>query len=323
MRLDPGREKNFSLCCAPARMINAEAYKEVLPKHRLQYQTKGMGCTQRNGRLPVILVGILLAIPTHASAPPDPGLVQRALAAELKAAQDSSHPMRYRLRKSTPRLTSSKEIIETRDGAVARLVSVNDQPLSSEDLLRDRARLDALLADPSRQRKRKQSEQDDTGRALRVLRALPRAFVYEYAGDTNTAAGLVERYTFRPNPRFDPPDLETQVLTALTGEIWVDPSHERVARLEGHLQQDVDFGWGILGRLNRGGWIRIEQEPVSEDQWRIVHFQMEMSGRVLIKTRVFNTIEDESGFEPVSPAMTYRQAIAMLLKSNNVPGRGL
>jgi hypothetical protein len=243
---------------------------------------------------------------------PDSALVNRALAAELKAAQDAGHPMRYRLRKSTPRLTSIKEIVETRDGAVAKLVSVNDQPLSDADRQKDQTRLDALLADPNKQRKRKQSEQDDTARAMKVLRVLPRAFVYEYAGTTQNGAGNAEKFTFRPNPKFDPPDLETEVLTALTGEIWIDAAHERVIRLEGHLQQDVDFGWGILGRLNKGGSIRIEQEDVGEEQWRIVHFQMEMSGRVLIKTRVFDTSEEESQFAPVPTGMTYQQAIQLL-----------
>src|SRR5580698_4227543 len=52
-------------------------------------------------------------------------LVDRALANELQSAQDASHPMRYVLRKSSPRFTSSKEICETREGAVARLISVN------------------------------------------------------------------------------------------------------------------------------------------------------------------------------------------------------
>ena len=69
----------------------------------------------------------------------------------------------------------------------------------------------------------------------------------------------------------------------MTGEIWIDPVHLRVARLEGHLQQDVDFGWGILGRLNKGGWIAIEQAEVSEGQWRIVRFEMRMSGRVVLQ----------------------------------------
>ena len=68
-------------------------------------------------------------------------LVKRALAAEVRAAQDTQHPMRYHLRKSTPRLTSTKIIFETKDGAVARLIAINDKPLSAEDEQKEQDRL--------------------------------------------------------------------------------------------------------------------------------------------------------------------------------------
>ena len=98
----------------------------------------------------------------------------------------------------------------------------------------------------------------------------------------------------------------------MNGELWVDAAHERVLRLEGHLQEDVDFGWGILGRLNKGGWIVIEQADVGGGQWRIVRFKMVMSGRVLFKTRSFDTTEEETQFAPVPAGMSYQQAIQML-----------
>ncbi len=220
--------------------------------------------------------------------------------------------MRYRLRKSSPRLTSTKEIIETRDGAVALLVAVGDKPPSPADAQREQARLDALLADPGRQRHRKQTQDDDTARALKVLRALPKAFLYHDAGPVENGSGRLERFTFKPNPRFNPPDLETLALTALSGEILIDVQHERVVRLEGHLQDDVDFGWGILGRLNKGGWIVIEQADVCGGQWRVVHFKMAMSGRVFIKTRSFDTTEEETEFVPVPAGLTYQQGIHLL-----------
>jgi len=239
-------------------------------------------------------------------------LVQRALAAELAGVQDLQHPLRYRLHKASPRLSTTKEIVETKDGAVARLVLINDQPLNAADEQKEQARLDALLNDPGKQRHRKQSEDDDTNRVLKVIRALPRAFVYQDIGQGNGPQGKVERFAFSPNPAFDPPDLETQALTEMTGELWVDATQGRVVRLEGHLQQDIDFGWGILGRLNKGGWIVIEQASVANGQWRIVHFQMVMSGRVLFKTRSFDTTEDESGFSAVPAGTTYTQAIQLL-----------
>jgi hypothetical protein len=258
------------------------------------------------------LLGCILPGTVWAGQSGDTGLVYRALQNEISAAQDGSHPMQYTLRRSTPRLTSTKQIVETKDGAVARLLTVNDAELSPLDRQKDDARLDTLLADPSRQRKRKQNEQDDAGRALKVLRALPKAFLFAPSGEDSSGAGKIAHFAFRPNPKFSSGDLELLVLTAMAGTLTVDVAHERVIRLEGHLQQDVDIGWGILGRLNKGGWLTIDQAEIGSGIWRITRFQLDMSGRVFFKTKSFNTIEEESRFAAVPRDMTYQQAIQLL-----------
>jgi hypothetical protein len=261
----------------------------------------------------VLMLLLIVVLRTGASAPAEEqSLVQQALANEVSAAKDSQHPMCYRLRKSSPRLTTTKEICETADGAVARLVSVNDAPLSATDEQREQTRLDQLLSDPGKQRHRKQSQDQDTARALKVLRSLPNAFIYEDEGPVEGSSGAVEKFRFKPNPKFDPPDLETQVLTQMAGELWIDRAQERVTRLDGRLQQDVDFGWGILGRLYKGGSILIEQADVGDHQWRVVHFDMKMSARVVFKTKSFDTTEDASQFVTVPQGLKYQQAIAML-----------
>jgi len=260
----------------------------------------------------LMLILPLTAAAQKASGHDDDGFVQRALANEVRAANDLQHPMRYRLHKASPRFASTKEIFETKDGAVAHLIAVNDAPLSAADEQKEQARLDGLLSDPGRQRSRRQSQDADTARAVKVLRALPSAFLYRFAGADEGPTGKVEKFTFAPNPKFDPPDFETQVLTQMSGELWIDVEHERVVRLEGHLQQDVGFGWGILGHLDKGGWIVIQQANVGEHQWRVVHFQMSMSGRVLFKTKVFDTTEDQTQFAPLPIGLTYQQAIQMM-----------
>jgi hypothetical protein len=247
---------------------------------------------------------------------PDPALVERALTAELTAAQDRSQPMRYRLRKSSPRLTTTKDMVETVDGTVAMLVAVNDLPPSEAEAQKEKARLDDLLADPAKQRHRKQSQDTDTGRALKVLRVLPSAFLYQYAGAVDTGSGIAEKYAFSPNPKFDPPDLETEVLTAMTGEIWIDPAQARIIHLQGRLAHDVDFGWGMLGRLYKGGWITIDQANVSRGLWRIVKFQMDMQARVIFRTREIETTEIESDYTPVPATLDYKAAIQMLRAGN-------
>lgn len=261
---------------------------------------------------------LTLATASHGQATPAlapaqaQALVSRALATELRSAQDTTHPMRYRLHRSSPRITSTKEIVETREGFVARLIATNDQPLSQTDEQKEQARLDLLLSDPNQQRHRKQSEDQDAGIVMKLLRMLPQAFLYDYAGPGQSASGPVEKFRFHPNPRFSPPDFETQALTAMSGEVWVDAANERVARLEGHLQQDTDYGWGILGKLDKGGWIVLEQASVGGGQWRIARFQMKMTLRILFKNKSFDTTQEMTHYAPVPANLDYRQAIQML-----------
>jgi hypothetical protein len=219
--------------------------------------------------------------------------------------------MRYRLRKVSPRLTSTKEIVETREGDVARMLSINDQPLSPADEQREEARLQSLLDNPGLQQHRKQSEDSDTARALKVLRVLPNAFLYQFAGTADVAGATVEKFSFKPNPQFEPPDLETGVLTAMVGEIWIDPVQERVVRLAGTLQQDKEIALG-LAELDKGGWVEIEQADVGGHQWRIVHLKLVMNGRILFKSKNSNSVQDYTDFVPLAQDLSYKQAIELL-----------
>jgi len=98
----------------------------------------------------------------------------------------------------------------------------------------------------------------------------------------------------------------------MVGEVWIDPAAERVARLEGHLEQDTDYGWGILGKLDKGGWIVLEQASVGGGQWRIARFQMKMNLRILFKNKIFDTTQEMTQYAPVPANLDYRQAIQML-----------
>jgi hypothetical protein len=258
--------------------------------------------------------------PTEAQAE---ALVQRALATESRAAQElshASHPMRYRLRKTSPRLTTVKEIVETHDGDVARLVSINDQPLGAADEQKEEARLEALKSNPSLQAHRKQSEDSDTARAMKVLQVLPTAFLYHFEGTGTAGHETIDRFSFKPNPRFDPPDLETGVLSAMAGELWVDPLAERVVRLAGSLQENKDFGLGILGQLDKGGLVEIQQADVGDHQWRIVHLKLVMNGRVLFKAKNSNSVQEYSGFVSLPADLPYGKAIEMLGENLAPPG---
>jgi hypothetical protein len=246
-------------------------------------------------------------------------LVKRVFRVELEASQDTAHPMQYRLRKMSPRLSTTKLIVETKDGDVARLLAVNDAPLSLETEQSEAARLQGLLNDPNLQRHRQEREQGDTERARKVMRALPDAFLYQYAGIADTPHGPSYRLSFQPNPDFDPQDLEAQMLKGMAGELWIDVAQQRVTRLQGKRIHAVDYGWGIIGKLDEGGTLLLEQADVGNHQWRTVHMALVMNARFLIKTVKLDTTLELSQFTPVAPGMSYQQAIELLRTTPAAP----
>ena len=238
-------------------------------------------------------------------------LVKRVLQTEIAAVQDMSHPMQYRLRKTSPRYSSTKMIVETKDGDVARLIAVNNQPLSSDSQKAEDDRLQALLNDPSRQHHREESEQSDAKRIRDIIADLPDAFLYTYAGIVDTPQGPSFRLTFQPNPSFDPPTLEGSVLKAMAGELWIDVAQQRVTHLDCKRQRDVYVGMG-LGKLEQGGALLLEQADIGNRQWRAIRMVMAMNVRVLFETKNWDTTLELTQFAPVASGITYQQAIQIL-----------
>jgi hypothetical protein len=102
----------------------------------------------------------------------------------------------------------------------------------------------------------------------------------------------------------------------MAGELWIDREQERMVKLDAHLIADVDFGWGILGRLYKGGSILVEQADVGEHHWETTRMKLSLTGKALmIKPLSFQTTEDASHFEPVPPETGYQNAIKMLLSN--------
>ncbi|HEY0795608.1 MAG TPA: hypothetical protein VGD64_07485 [Acidisarcina sp.] len=242
-----------------------------------------------------------------------PALVRRASRNELATNAANQAAVRYKLRKVDEKGTTTKEIIETKDGDVARLVAINDRPLTPEEQQKESDRLQNLLDHPELQEHRRQREKEDSDRARKMVRLLPDAFIYQYAGMVRGPGGPCYRLTFVPNPKFTPPDREAEVYHGMAGELWIDKSQERLARIDAHLISDVDFGWGILGRLYKGGTITVEQADVGRHHWEATHMRLNLRGKALmVKTLNFSTTEDSTEFQPVPPDIPYQHAIRLL-----------
>jgi len=215
----------------------------------------------------------------------------------------------YRVNKVVEQQTLSELEVETKDGPVHRLLAINDTPLDSAQRHVETIRLEQLIRDPSQQLAVKKQYDADERRLENLVRLLPSAFVYQYDGWD----GSHLRLNFRPDPAFVPPTQESKALQSMAGTILVDPEQKRLAHLSGHLVENVDFGFGILGRIAKGGTFEVERTQVSSSHWKTHLIDIHVNGRMLLfKTISKQQHETRSDFEPVSKDLDLRQAEELL-----------
>jgi hypothetical protein len=241
-------------------------------------------------------------------------LVRRAVRHRLDAAKNH-HPLRYVLHRTDDRRDTTKIIIETTDGGVARLVAISGKPLPADGDKAELQRLDDLAQHPELQEHRRKSEQKDSDRVTHLLGLLPDAFVYHYESMVPCLSGQCYRLSFVPNPHFNPPDIEANIFRGIAGEIWIDQTQERLTRLDAHFIFDVDFGFGILGKLNKGGTVLLEQTDIGNGDWELTNLRMHINGKALmVKSFSYHVAEETSHFSQVAPGLKYRDAIQLLKK---------
>jgi hypothetical protein len=269
-------------------------------------------------RLPTtgLLLVLILAVAAKAgqeeknSKAADPALlIQRASENEVAALQEPAG-CEYQERLEWTWGTETRAVIETMEGRADRIVAFDDEPLAPDQVAKQEHRLRKLLTDRNA-RKRELGEQEaELRRRVRMMEAFPRALLFEPAGE---APPGTLRFSFRPNPEFKPQNRETQVYRGMQGTVWVDGGQERIVRIEGVLTRDVSFGWGILGKLHKGGKYEIAQEQVSAGVWRIARLDLDLKGRVFLGGLRLLRKEHNTQFERTPEEMTYRDAVEVLL----------
>ncbi|HEV3312141.1 MAG TPA: hypothetical protein VG815_16650, partial [Chloroflexota bacterium] len=118
---------------------------------------------------------------------------------------------------------------------------------------------------------------------------------------------------FRPNLNFKPPSLDARVFHGMEGELWVEGKQERLAAINGHLMEDVKFGGGLLGHLDKGGRFEVRQVEVATGHWEMAVMAVDMRGKALLfKTINVQQTETRSDFQRVPDDLTLTQAADIL-----------
>jgi hypothetical protein len=246
-------------------------------------------------------------------------LVRSTVAHEVAAANDSSIKHMFRSRKQTAQGSQTRLYIETREAMVGMTIAYNDKPLTPEQMQGEKSRLTDLAGSPEQLKRKHSQEMETADRMLRIVKALPDAFLYDYDGEEKGTTDLgkngaqMVRLKFRPNPAYVPPSRVEQVLAGMQGFLLIDSTERRIARIDGTLFKEVGFGWGILGHLDKGGHFLVEQRDVGDNSWEVSRMSLAFTGKILLFKSIAIKSEEMFGdFRRVPDGTTFAQGVEML-----------
>jgi len=266
--------------------------------------------------LAIAIVTIILfvtnALPQSDSAAlgmPANEMARKVVNNELKSHNEDQSHWLYQLEKEESGRKQVQEILETNGGSLSRLLSMEGHPLDAKQQRQENQRMQRLVGHPDEQLKLQEASKKKAERGACLFKLLPDVFMFAYAG----RQGNIVTLAFRPNPNFKPSSIEARVLYGMQGEMTVDAKQERLVALNGHLVEDVKFGGGLFGHLDKGGKFEVRQAEVAPGHWKVTVLDVDMKGKAfLFKVIEVKETENHTDFRPVPNGLTLAEAAAIL-----------
>ena len=251
-----------------------------------------------------LLSFLLLAATAAVAQDASRALVLKMVDNELKSQKQPRYWM-YIDSKKEPGKSELNRVIQTPECWLSWPVSVDGRAPTQEEAQHARGQVEALVNDPKVRKKNRGQIDADGRKSAEMLRMLPDAFLFTRDG----MEGKSLRLNFRPNPKYQPPSSEAKVFHHMEGVLLIDAEQIRLVRLSGTLGSEVDFGLGILGRLEKGGSFEVVQSEVAPGDWEVSRLDVHITGRALF----FRAIREQqhevrTQFQPVPSDLSLTEA---------------
>ncbi|MDQ2834180.1 MAG: hypothetical protein M3Y50_10615 [Acidobacteriota bacterium] len=198
--------------------------------------------------------------------------------------------------------------IETVDGDVNQLISVDGHSPDGPEKNKNDKTLEELLHSPQAREAKHKAMQTENQDAATLMRALPKMFLLEDRGQTDGT----ETIAFEPDPSFQPQSIEQRAIHGMSGAFYVERKNMRLTGIDAIVPEQVKFGLGLLGTLEKGGTYMLRRIEVGSGVWKTQNTRINHTGHVAVLKNISKqSAESKSGWHPVPPNTTVLQAFAM------------
>ena len=270
-----------------------------------------MKCTSPSVPLSFALALAVGSLTVHAQQKDGRAIIAAACANEYASDRSDHTAFMYRDHDVTPDHDTLFAIVETPEGNLRRKLEDHGHPLNPQDRAADDARINALLKDPAAQRKLQRDSMHDDEQADELLKLLPTAFLWTIVSENGDLVTL----DFKPDPKFDPPNMEARVFADMAGEVVVARGENRIRSMRGQMVDDVKILGGLIGRLHKGGTFQVEHREVAPHHWQLTELRVHIVGHILFNFKTIGSQEEEIKTDfKISPAKNFQQAYDVIGK---------
>ncbi len=247
--------------------------------------------------LPVCLFFILETIP---GAEPDPQAIIAKSVKENQIDFQAGSDFSYKQRDRTPSGSKTYQVTMIDGSPYQRLIAINDKPLSKEaaekELTKEEAERSHRKAESSEERQKRVGKYEkDRHRDNAMIEQLTKAFTFRLMGERNLDSFRVYLLRATPRPGYKPPNLETQVLPGMQGQLWIDQASYQWVKVTARVIHPVSIE-GFLAQVEPGTQFELEKMPVGNGIWQPKHFAMKSQAKVLFMFNR-NSQADETYFD--------------------------
>jgi len=119
---------------------------------------------------------------------------------------------------------------------------------------------------------RKRKERTD------LIEATHNAFVFTRVGEEMRGDRKLVKYSMTPNPSYKPTTRNGVVFTRVEGTVWVDEQTSELARIEGHVTEDISLAL-FLAKVYKGSYFMQERYEIFPGMWLPTYEQYDFDGR--------------------------------------------
>ncbi len=243
--------------------------KAVLPLRRV------FGCA-------VISAFLLCSLALPQSSPDPQALVRQAVRNEL-ASPFVPDNCTYQYHRDASGRHETRLMVKSNDLLVGKLVRIDNAPISKDQEQKEDDRLRRLLVDPDLQQQQRKKQQRFEHYVRELVAALPQAFHYSaIEKESAPGGGQLIHLVFQPARDFHPATTELELLQGMAGTLVIDDQSKKIVRLAAQSFREIDFGWGLLIHLNKGGKLLLEREVTPRLGPDLRAFSVNVDGRLLL-----------------------------------------